>query len=572
MIPRIHLLPPFLSNQIAAGEVVERPSSVVKELVENSLDAKSTRIQVDIEQGGVKLIQVRDDGYGIEKEDLSLAASRHATSKIREVRDLEAIGTLGFRGEALASIASVSRMSITSCVAKASTGWTQSMEGIHALPLAPASHPVGTTVCVRDLFFNTPVRRKFLRSERTEYQYIEDLMRQFILSRFDVGFVLKHQQRFIFNLRPALDETAQQQRIRAVMGADFLKEAIYVEEQGLNMRLHGWLGGVNAGRSSTDRQFFYVNGRMVRDKLILHALRQAYEPILQEGRYASYVLFLELPLSQVDVNVHPTKHEVRFHESRQVHDFLFSTLQRALGTSHSEELAVLTDTLPMEDSQRGRALSLEHKSSLSLGVASNHRQEFLGRTFSEEEPSYWGEPLWMLEGQYLLTANSHSFYVVYVTGAKRHIAYHRLMKALGGAPLKAQPLLIPQTISVSVPESVLITGMKKLNAFMIEVDLLGPSTLVLRKMPGFLQGCHFSDCMTSLLGEHSLQKMAVLMCEHLQYSRHSFEKEEMKRCLRELGEVDLEQQTAYFPSPILKYSGKQLDILFSQPQEVLLLD
>ncbi|SEL39004.1 DNA mismatch repair endonuclease MutL [Ectothiorhodospira marina] len=328
----IHELPPQLINQIAAGEVVERPASVVKELLENSLDAGARRIQLDVEQGGARRIRVRDDGCGIPREQLSLALSRHATSKIASLDDLERVGSLGFRGEALPSIASVSRLTLTSAVAGDDSGWSLQGDGGDRFEAPePAPHPVGTTIDVRELFFNVPARRKFLRTERTEYGHLEEVVRRLALSRFDVGFDLNHNRKSTLRLPLAEDAAARDRRVGQICGEAFLEQAAFMEQEGAGLRLWGWMGLPTFSRSQADLQYFYVNGRMVRDRLVTHAVRQAYQDVLYHGRHPAYVLFLELDPALVDVNAHPAKHEVRFRESRLVHDFLFRSLHRALG-------------------------------------------------------------------------------------------------------------------------------------------------------------------------------------------------------------------------------------------------
>ncbi|KUI97128.1 DNA mismatch repair endonuclease MutL [Vibrio sp. MEBiC08052] len=327
----IKILPARLANQIAAGEVVERPASVVKELVENSLDSGATRIDVDIEKGGAKLIRVRDNGHGIEKDELTLALSRHATSKIHSLDDLEAIISLGFRGEALASISSVSRLSLTSRPATQDEAWLAYSEGRDmAVQLQPAAHPVGTTVEVLDLFFNTPARRKFLRTEKTEFTHIEEVLKRIALSRFDVTIFLKHNGKMVRQYRAAQTELQKEKRIAAVCGQPFVRHMLKVELEHQGLILHGWISTPEGARQQSDLQYCYVNGRMMKDKLINHAIRQSYERSLSPDQYAAYVLYIELDPRQVDVNVHPAKHEVRFHQARLVHDFIYQAISSAL--------------------------------------------------------------------------------------------------------------------------------------------------------------------------------------------------------------------------------------------------
>ncbi len=326
----IQRLPSTLANQIAAGEVVERPASIVKELVENALDAGASRIEVQIRNGGLEQIQVSDDGYGIRAEELALAVSPHATSKIARLDDLENLASLGFRGEALASIGSVARLVIDSRFSDAEAAWRLSLTDREAGPqLTPVAHPEGTTVSVCELFYNTPARRRFLRTERTEYRYIEDMLKRLALSRFEVGFSLRHNQREIFRLPPATTTAQQARRVERLCGKAFHAQALHIDYSLDGLRLWGWLGRPEAARSQADLQYVYVNGRSVRDKLINHALRQA-QGALYPGRHPAWLLYLELDPLKVDVNVHPTKHEVRFHQARQVHDFLVHAVSEAL--------------------------------------------------------------------------------------------------------------------------------------------------------------------------------------------------------------------------------------------------
>ncbi|WP_105902315.1 DNA mismatch repair endonuclease MutL [Vibrio gangliei] len=330
----IKILPARLANQIAAGEVVERPASVVKELVENSIDSGATRIDVDIEKGGSKLIRVRDNGSGIEKDELGLALSRHATSKIHSLDDLEAILSLGFRGEALASISSVSRLTLTSRTATQSEAWSAYAEGRDmAVQLTPAAHPVGTTVEVVDLFFNTPARRKFLRTEKTEFTHIDELLKRIALSCFSVSITLRHNGKVVRQYRAAKTDIQIEKRVSAVCGSGFMEHAVKIELAHDDLKLHGWITTPDGARSQSDLQYCYVNGRMMRDKLINHAIRQSYENTLRPEQFATYVLFIEVDPHQVDVNVHPAKHEVRFHQARLVHDFIYQALSDALAQS-----------------------------------------------------------------------------------------------------------------------------------------------------------------------------------------------------------------------------------------------
>ncbi|QOL26532.1 DNA mismatch repair endonuclease MutL [Thalassotalea sp. LPB0316] len=336
----IQILPARLANQIAAGEVVERPASVVKELVENSLDAGATKIRIDIEKGGAKRIRIVDNGKGIVKDELTLALSRHATSKIKDLDDLEAIASLGFRGEALASISSVARLTLTSKPQQQPQAWQARAEGRDmAVEVLPAAHPDGTTVDVVDLFFNTPARRKFLRTEKTEFTHIEEVIKRIALARFDVSFILTHNGKQVKHFRQCNSPETYAKRIGQVCGQPFLANAIEVKTEHCDLTLWGWIGLPSFARNQNDLCYSYVNGRMMRDKLINHAIKQAYSEYLGSEQYPAFVLFLELDHREVDVNVHPAKHEVRFHQGRYIHDFIFSVCHQAIANANEPALA-----------------------------------------------------------------------------------------------------------------------------------------------------------------------------------------------------------------------------------------
>jgi len=340
----IQILPARLANQIAAGEVVERPASVVKELVENSLDAGATQIEIDIEKGGAKCIRVKDNGSGVCKEQLILALSRHATSKISHLDDLEAIVSLGFRGEALASVSSVSRLTFTSKPAGQEQAWQAVAEGRDMqVNIQPAAHPQGTSVEVLDLFFNTPARRRFLKTEKTEFQHIDELIRRIALSAFDIAFVLKHNGKIIRQYHAAQTQTQKEKRLTSICSDSFVKGALHFQNSDNALKISGWISDSASPRALSDVQYCYINGRMIRDKLVNHAIRQVYAYSLPEGKFPGYVIYIECDPSQVDVNVHPSKHEVRFHQARWVHDFIVSTLSETLNQAALSDNAALVN-------------------------------------------------------------------------------------------------------------------------------------------------------------------------------------------------------------------------------------
>lgn len=340
----IQILPARLANQIAAGEVVERPASVVKELIENSLDAGATRIDIDIEQGGAKCIRIKDNGNGVSKEQLTLALSRHATSKISHLDDLEAIVSLGFRGEALASVSSVSRLTFTSKPTAQAQAWQAVAEGRDMqVKVNPAAHPHGTTVEVLDLFFNTPARRRFLKTEKTEFQHIDELIKRIALSRFDLAITLKHNHKVVRQYRAAELQAQQEKRISAICSEQFMQHAVFFEHADQALKISGWVSDSRSPRALADVQYCYINGRMIRDKLVNHAIKQTYAQFLPAGMFPGYIIYIECDAKEVDVNVHPAKHEVRFHQARWVHDFICNTLNRTLKDS-----SLLNDDVSVE--------------------------------------------------------------------------------------------------------------------------------------------------------------------------------------------------------------------------------
>ena len=516
---RIGALPSVLINQIAAGEVVERPASVIKELAENSLDAGARRIEITVEQGGVKRIQVRDDGSGIHPDDLALALSRHATSKLQSLEELERIASMGFRGEALPSIASVSRLTLTSTTAGAAQGFAITPDG----ELRPAAHPQGTTVDVRDLFYNTPARRKFLKTEKTEFGHIEQLVRRIALARYDVAFTLAHNQRPVLQLNTADNDTGRLQRIARVLGEGFVDNSLAFEHEAAGLRLWGWVGLPAFSRSQADMQHFFVNGRMVRDKLVTHAVRQAYQDVLYHGRQPAYLIYLELDPVMVDVNVHPTKHEVRFREGRLVHDFIFRTLHRVLAETHPRESADVMQREPQVaagSSQAGQPAVLQ--SSLGLGVRERpaawqaaFRMQQPAPAPAEEAPSgeapgHGGMPplgfaLGQLHGVYILAQNAEGLVVVDMHAAHERITYERMKTALEEERLRSQPLLVPVSVHVSPREAELADEQRDwFGRLGMEIDRLGESTLVVRSMPVYLQGADAERLLRDLLSDFAM--------------------------------------------------------------------
>ncbi len=519
---RINRLSPRLANQIAAGEVVERPASVLKEMLENSLDAGARRIDIEVEQGGKKLLRVRDDGSGIHKDDLALALSRHATSKIAALEDLEAIGSLGFRGEALASIGSVSRLELSSRTADGSeTGWTVRAEGQQMeASLEPCQHGVGATVEVRDLFFNTPARRKFLKTERTEFTRLDEVFKRVALSRFDVQFNLRHNQRSVHDLRPAATDAEQRRRIGLVCGPGFLENSVPIEQRAAGLLLRGWIGLPAFSRSQADLQYFYVNGRVVRDKIVSHAIRQAYHDVLYHGRHPAYVLFLELDPKTVDVNVHPTKHEVRFRESRLVHDFLFRSLHRELGdikpgdrreespaaapASSSPEGFPEQCALPLRDAWQLREPPGEYRGAPAASPQSpDQLAEQYARLFGggEETPPL-GYAIAQLHGVYILAQNKEGLIIVDMHAAHERITYERMKQAREQERLRRQSLLVPLPLAVSAAEADCAeTHCESLFALGLELERVAGEAIVVRQVPALLKDADIEQLVRDVLSD-----------------------------------------------------------------------
>jgi DNA mismatch repair protein MutL len=538
----IRQLPDTLINQIAAGEVVERPASVVKELVENALDAGAKRIDIDLEEGGVRLVRIRDDGAGIAAADLPLAVSRHATSKIASLDDLEAVATLGFRGEALPSIASVSRFALSTRRDEDAHGATLRVEGGKVGDVAPAQHPRGTTVEVRDLFYNVPARRKFLRAERTELSHVEEWLRSLALARPDVELRVSHNGRASRRYRGAdLGDapdagTATPERLVETLGGDFAANALRVDHAGAGLRLHGWIGRPAYNRASTDQQYLYVNGRGVRDRNVAHAIRQAYSDVLFHGRHPAFVLFLETDPRAVDVNVHPAKHEVRFRESRLVHDFVYRTLQEALATTRAgvaadadASMAAAGAAMPgdaggarahaharwampqsrlalqVDDARAGYAALYGASAAdaaipepgVGPGVQGHAHAHGHSHAHLHPHPPLpssgdatlppLGRALAQLHGIYILAETAEGLVVVDMHAAHERIGYEKLKAAHDSAGMRSQPLLVPQQVAVSEREAELAERESAtLGELGFEASRAGPQSLLLRAVPALL--------------------------------------------------------------------------------------
>ena len=630
--PRIQVLDPRLANQIAAGEVVERPSSVTKELIENAIDAGSQRIEVEIEQGGARLIKVRDDGIGIGEEDLPLALARHATSKIGSLEDLEGVSSLGFRGEALASISSVSRLElISNAEDDPRHGWRVVAEGRGMeARVTPAPHPRGTSVGVRDLFFNTPARRKFLRTEKTEFAHVEEAFRRQALSRYDIAWVLRHNQKVIHQLPAGHSAAARERRIASLLGKNFIEHARYIEREAGGIRLSGWVGLPTHSRSQADQQYFFVNGRVVRDRLVAHAVRQAYRDVLFNGRHPVFVLYLELDPDVVDVNVHPTKHEVRFRDGRMVHDFLYSSLHHSLASakpaeSSEERDAEVADTSGAssqgEASEVGaeqprwqqQGMALTHSPDRHPGAERvrrfmqgyqalhpNHEETLLtpqpsppSERVSEVReaplampdddptaPPPLGFALGQLHGIYILAQNAEGLVLVDMHAAHERIVYERMKTQLAGAKgLDAQPLLVPVSIAASRAEVATAESEQEAIAKLgIELDIAGPETLLVRQLPALLAQADPEALVRQMLEElsrygrtHQVEArvhelLSTMACHGSVRANRRLTIDEMNALLRDMERTERSDQCNHGRPTWTQMGLKALDRLFLRGQ------
>jgi len=601
---RINSLSKRLANQIAAGEVVERPASVIKELLENSLDAGATRLQIDVEQGGVKLMRVKDNGCGIHKDDLALALSRHATSKIIELTDLENITSLGFRGEALASISSVSRFHIISNSSEesGSSGWKVEVEGQEVeVSVSPAAHPQGTSAEVRDLFFNVPARKKFLKTEKTEFTRIDEVIKRIALSRFDVQFNLKHNQRTIHQLLPAISEQERQRRVSLVCGPVFVDNSVYIDVERSGLRLWGWVSLPTFSRSQSDLQYFYVNGRTIRDKLVTHAVKQAYRDVLFHGRHPAYMLYLELAPSSVDVNVHPTKHEVRFRDSRLVHDFLFSALHKALAevtpsVQIASQHAGMTGTeskFAHDDPKvygKQASLRLAEPTTAPYGAyaTTNVRdhdqiQEQIASlaklNAGNEEVPPLGYAIAHLHGIYILAQNKEGLIIIDMHAAHERIIYERMKEACKSEKLKMQPLLVPLSIAVSQAEADCVAAQKKeLLGLGIELDKLTDEAIVVRQVPSILKDSDVEQMVRDVLSDvleygssdriqaHQEELLSTMACHGSVRANRHLTIPEMNSLLRDMEATERSGQCNHGRPTWVYQSLSELDKLFLRGQ------
>lgn len=618
-----------LANQIAAGEVVERPASVIKELLENSIDAGATQIVIDVEQGGVKRISIRDNGSGIGQDDLPLAVSRHATSKIDSLDDLEAIASLGFRGEALASISSVSRLTISSCTDESQQGWQVFCEGREMTPqLTPVSHAKGTTIEMVDLFYNTPARRKFLRTEKTEFKHIEDVVKKIALSFFGISFSLSHNQKSILRLPVARTELEKSRRVAQICGKPFVEQSQFVENKREGLHLWGWMGLPTFSRSQADLQYFFVNGRIIKDKVVNHAVRQAYQDVLFHGRYPAYVLYLDMDPVGVDVNVHPTKHEVRFREQRQVHGFIYGSLHRAIADVSAEDLtqkesSVFGSALSQVNLNDGNSYNadngassepqIQHQNTLNMNPAASisvAEQSYRNNMGFRYEPSRVGNSMGsvmdqvaayktlvstpteqntsgdslmpplgyaqaQLHGVYLLAQNDKGMVIVDIHAAHERITYEKMKMVFDAEGMVSQPLLVPQSLSVSKKEADAAEEAKaELARYGLVFERMGPEAIVIREVPALLKQSNIEQLMRDVLADvitHGTSErvqndrnelLGTMACHGSVRANRKLTLEEMNALLRDMEATERSGQCNHGRPTWTQLSMDELDKLF----------
>jgi DNA mismatch repair protein MutL len=628
---RIHALDPRLINQIAAGEIIERPASMLKELIENALDAGATIIDIEIENAGVKRLKISDNGHGILKLDLAMALSRHATSKIENLTDLEQIATLGFRGEALPSIASVTRMTIKSREMNSDQAWMVSSDGNNKTTAPqPVAHPVGTSIETRDLFYNTPARRKFLKTDNTEFKHLDQVVRRMALSRFDVAFKLQHNGRVVLHLPsvPADDS----RRLKMVCGDNVPENSVYFDEQRDGMRLSGWAGLPSFSRSQADMQYFFLNGRLIRDKTMVHAVRLGYRDVLFHGRHPIYVLYLEMDPAGVDVNVHPTKHEVRFRESRNVHGFVFRSIQRHVGASAGDVgslqvdaehgaatpkpinpnsvsnngLPQITQQSPIryDDNryQAGERLTANQvreqiggykqisESAFRPNSSRPSTSDYLNVALAAKPNDQEAEPnghvippmgyaLAQLKGIYILAENEQGLILVDMHAAHERITYERLKAAMESKAIAQQPLLVPVTIHVSETEMMAWDQQQSVfDSLGLEVEQLDAQILVVRAVPDVLVNSDVSQLVRDVLSdlvatEHSNrieetmhEVLSSMACHGSVRANRLLSIAEMNALLRDMEATERSGQCNHGRPTWVQMSLSQLDGWFKRGQ------
>jgi len=599
---RIRVLSTHLANQIAAGEVVERPASVVKELVENSLDAHASSIEIEVEQGGIRLIKVSDNGHGIYKDDLILALQRHATSKIKTTDDLSRVTSLGFRGEALPSITSVARVEIRSRQKDADHAWQVLCDGMHqADQVQPVAYPQGTSIDVRDLFFNTPARRKFLKAEKTEFTHIETVFKRFALSHFNVAFSLTHNHNDIYKFSRADNNDQKLRRLAAICGKPFIEQSLQIEFANGGMRIWGWIGLPTFSRSQADQQYFFVNGRAIRDKVVSHAIRQAYQDVLYHGRHPVFALYLSIDPMLVDVNVHPTKHEVRFRDSRSVHDFIYRVLSDAIaavapgqapvnfGNSEGEDLSLSAGQsdqnvarYPSADYQghfSQRSIPLKVQEQIENFNALYKTPNAIPQEMDKSDMPPLGFAIAQLQGVYILAENRHGLVIVDMHAAHERITYERLKQSYNENALRSQPLLVPLSISVSEADVRLIEQHADFfTSLGFVVEPLGKETLVVRQVPSLLRDSNIENLVRDVLSDIAIhggsqriqnqvnELFSNMACHGSVRANRKLTIPEMNALLRDMERTERSGQCNHGRPTWVQWDMSQLDKLFMRGQ------
>jgi len=577
-------LPSHLINQIAAGEVVERPASVVKELLENSLDSGARNIQVDIVSGGQKLIRIRDDGAGIAEDELALALSRHATSKISSLDDLEAVASLGFRGEALPSIASVARLTLCSRTTTANSAWQVEADGGEISAPRPAAHPPGTTVEVHDLFYNTPARRRFLRTERTEFGHIDKWLRRIALSRPDVAFAVTHNRRTVLQLAAASTNEERLQRVAKICGEVFAEQAVFLERETDGIAVLGWIGLPTFNRSQPDMQYWFVNGRSVNDKTLSHAVRHAYRDVLFHGRYPAYVLSLTMDPANVDANAHPAKHEVRFRDGRRVHGVVTQSVEIALSETRPGGHSVVPAAIGGSDSYAQGSMRLSG-SSHAPGIAAVRESLTAYQALSgaaaldinadREDIPPLGFAVAQLAGVYILAENRDGLVVVDMHAAHERILYEQLKHGFDDKTVVRQPLLVPETVAVAESEANLVEQSAEMLATLgLVIDRAGPTSLVVREVPALLRNADAAALLRDVLSDIAQagrsnrvedachEFLATMACHHSVRANRSLTLAEMNALLREMESTERADQCNHGRPTWTAITMAELDKLF----------
>jgi len=600
----IRVLPGELVDQIAAGEVIERPASVVKELIENSLDAGATHIEIDVDRGGVGLVRVRDDGRGIAPGELPLALARHATSKIASLDDLESVTTLGFRGEALPSIGSVARLRVISRETSAGAGAEISVDGGALAAVRPAAHPPGTTIEVRDLFFNVPARRKFVKSDATELGHIARLVERLVLSRFDVSFRLRHGTRVLLDAPAVTGLDAELTRVATVLGRDFASSALPIRQAAGPVLLSGWVGLPTRSRAQPDQQFWFVNGRSVRDRLLMNAVRLAYRDVLYHGRHAAYVLYLTLDPKLVDVNAHPGKLEVRFRDSRSTHDFVFRAIERALAATRPNANVAASASPAAEAGigaadaaaawlaqadgtgdggvssvgPRAAALPLYERARDPWALAGAISESALGgisvsEALSDDYPL--GTALAQLHGVYILAQSRSGLVLVDMHAGHERVLYERLKSERAGGSAPSQQLLEPLVIALKAHEvEALLEQREEWEQAGFEIDALSASELVLRRVPAFLSTAEVPRIVNALVHDLTLDAdthhlegvterlLGTLACRSAIHANRRLTLPEMNALLRQMEATERSSQCNHGRPTWTRLTLRQLDQLF----------